>query len=216
MSVIHRTTLEPTKLELLTEWLPRQPWFAGGGKPELEKAGGFRLDDPRGEVGIEFMVVRDSSGGGSDAYLVPLSYRGAPLPGAEQALVGTTEHGVLGRRWVYDGTHDPVLVAQLYALLAGAVEAQAQSLTDTPDPTVRASLAEEVRTASAELLTVRELPAASEIRVRTGADGAELTLGVNRRLRTGAGIPPVLGEVGADWRQADGATVHGCFVEVRR
>jgi len=37
---------------------------------------------------------------------VPLTYRGAPLDGAEDALVGTTEHGVLGRRWVYDGTRE--------------------------------------------------------------------------------------------------------------
>jgi hypothetical protein len=26
--------------------------------------------------------------------------RGAPLDGADQALIGTSEHGVLGRRWV--------------------------------------------------------------------------------------------------------------------
>ena len=30
MAVIHRTTLEPTKLELLTTWLPSRPWYHGG------------------------------------------------------------------------------------------------------------------------------------------------------------------------------------------
>lgn len=134
MAVIHRTTLKPTKLELLTSWLPTRPWYEGGpGEPELTKAGGFRLDDPEGEVGIEFMVVTVASGADPAAYLVPLTYRGAPLDGAEHALVGTLEHGVLGRRWVYDGCHDPVLVDQLLALIEGRAQAQAQSLSDTPD-----------------------------------------------------------------------------------
>ncbi|MFJ5264312.1 1,4-alpha-glucan branching protein [Streptomyces sp. NPDC088387] len=134
MALIHRTTVTPTKLELLAAWLPTRPWYEGGaGAPELAKAGGFRLDDPEGEVGIEFMVVADDSGPRPAAYLVPLTYRSAPLPGAGHALVGTMEHGVLGKRWAYDGCHDPVLVAQLLALVEGRVQAQAQSLSDTPD-----------------------------------------------------------------------------------
>ncbi|MET9967139.1 1,4-alpha-glucan branching protein [Streptomyces sp. NPDC006356] len=133
MAIIHRTTLKPTKLELLTPWLPTRPWYVGTGEPALTKAGGFRLDDPEGEVGIEFMVATDASGPDPVHYLVPLTYRGAPLDGAEHALVGTMEHGILGPRWVYDGAHDPVLVAQLLALFEGRVQAQAQSLTDTLD-----------------------------------------------------------------------------------
>ncbi|CAL9585403.1 maltokinase N-terminal cap-like domain-containing protein [Streptomyces griseomycini] len=144
MAVIHRTTLKPTKLELLASWLPSRPWYHGGaGDPRLARAGGFRLDDPEGEVGIEFMVVTDASGAEPAAYLVPLTYRGAPLGGAEHALVGTAEHGVLGRRWVYDGCHDPVLVAELAALIEGRAQAQAQSLTDTPDREVTRAYAGE-------------------------------------------------------------------------
>lgn len=139
MSIIHKTTMSPGKLELLAPWLPTQPWYTGSGRgPELSKAGGFRLDDPRGEVGIEFMVVTDASGDRPVYYHVPLSYRGAPLDGADQALIGTSEHGVLGRRWIYDGTHDPVLVAQLLELLHGRAEPQAQSINNTPDPSVTA------------------------------------------------------------------------------
>lgn len=71
------------------------------------------------------------------AYLVPLSYRGEPLEGAPgEALIGTSEHGVLGTRWVYDGVHDPVVTAQLRALLRGEAVPQQQSESDTPDPTV--------------------------------------------------------------------------------
>ena len=104
MSLIHHTTLKPTKLELLTEWLPTCPWYRGGaGQPLLTKVGGFRLDDPAGEVGIEFMVAAE----GSTVYHVPLTYRGSPLEGMSDALIGTSEHGVLGLRWIYDGTRDP-------------------------------------------------------------------------------------------------------------
>jgi hypothetical protein len=140
MAVIHHTALKPTKLELLTSWLPSQPWYLGGaGEPELAKAGGFRLDDPQGEVGIECMVVTDTSNTQPNAYLVPLTYRGAPLDGAEHALVGTMEHGVLGLRWAYDGYHDLVLVAQLLALIEGRVQAQDQNTSDTPDREVTRS-----------------------------------------------------------------------------
>ncbi|MGW0822173.1 maltokinase N-terminal cap-like domain-containing protein [Streptomyces sp. NPDC002845] len=134
MALIHHTTLKPTKVELLTSWLPTRPWYVGGpAEPELTKAGGFRLDDPAGEVGIEFMVATDTSGPAPVHYLAPLTYRGAPLDGADHALIGTMEHGVLGQRWAYDGCHDPVLITQLLALFEGRAEAQAQSLTDTPD-----------------------------------------------------------------------------------
>ncbi|MEU6522593.1 1,4-alpha-glucan branching protein [Streptomyces sp. NPDC046924] len=138
MALIHRTTMTPTKLELLTEWLPKQSWYVGdAGTPELVKAGGFRLDDPEGAVGIEFTVVVDAAGREPVAYLVPMSYRGTALEGAPgKALIGTAEHGVLGTRWVYDGVHDPVVTAQLRALLRGEAVPQHQSESDTPDPTV--------------------------------------------------------------------------------
>ena len=134
---IHKTTLEPGKLELLTAWLPNQRWYAAKGRtPVLRKLGGFRLDDPAGDVGIEVMVVADDSGTAPVVYQVPMTYRGAPLRGADHALIGRTEHGVLGTRWVYDAPHDEVFVAQLLALIQGRAEPQAQSQSDTPDPTV--------------------------------------------------------------------------------
>lgn len=138
MATIHRTTMTPTKLELITGWLPKQSWYVGAaGTPDLVKAGGFRLDDPEGAVGIEFMVVVDAAAQEPVAYLVPLGYRGAALedvPG--EALIGASEHGVLGTRWIYDGAHDPVVLAQLSALLRGEATPQHQSLSDTLDPTV--------------------------------------------------------------------------------
>lgn len=132
MATIHQTTMKPGKLDLLADWLPKQDWFLGGGG-ELVRAGGFRLDDPAGEVGIELMVVAD----GRHAYLVPMAYRGAPLAGApEGALIGTTEHGVLGTRWFYDGEQDPVVRAELAELLRGRAVPQMQSESDTVDRSV--------------------------------------------------------------------------------
>lgn len=117
MAIIHAADLQPTKLELLEAWLPRQPWFpesgpaAPGGTAELSKVGSYRFDDPAGEVGMETILVST----GSATVQVPLSYRAEPLAGAEAWLVGTMQHSVLGTRWVYDACADPVYVAALAA-----------------------------------------------------------------------------------------------------
>ncbi|WP_086831792.1 1,4-alpha-glucan branching protein [Streptomyces sp. NRRL B-24572] len=210
MAVIHHTTMQPTKLELLAEWLPSRAWYAGGADaPSPAKAGGFRLDDPEGEVGIEFMAVTDGTGADAVTYLVPMTYRGAPLEGAEHALIGTSEHGVLGTRWIYDGTHDPVLVAQLYALLAGRAEAQAQSVDDTIDPTVVASL--DAAGTGAELVRVEDGPDRTDVVVREAGAATPLTLRLRRVLGDGADGGPGRGRVTAEWRLADGTTARGAY-----
>ena len=205
MSLIHRTTLKPTKLELLTEWLPSRPWHhAGAGLPSLTKAGGFRLDDPAWEVGIEFMVAAD----GSTAYHVPLTYRGSPLAEISDALIGTLEHGVLGRRWVYDGTRDPVLVRQLMALIQGEAEPQAQSQSDTQDPTVLSWPAANRALGSAAFTVADD---AEGTMVSVSATAGELALRIHRVLRpvTGDGAAP--GAVSATWELPDGTRARGIF-----
>ncbi|MFD3427181.1 maltokinase N-terminal cap-like domain-containing protein [Nocardia fluminea] len=141
MAVIHQTTVTPSKSDLVAAWLPGQQWYLGT-TPRLDKVGGFRLDDPAGEVGIEFVLFVDDSGPDQVLYQVPMTYRGAPLPGGDSALIGTAEHGVLGRRWIYDGTRDPVAIGAVIDLLTGRTAAQAQSLSDTADPTVVVTPAE--------------------------------------------------------------------------
>ncbi|MCX5381361.1 1,4-alpha-glucan branching protein [Streptomyces sp. NBC_00091] len=219
MAVIHHTTLTPTKLELLTAWLPLRSWFQGKeDAADFAKAGGFRLDDPEGEVGIEFMVVTDTSGEEPVAYLAPLTYRGAPLEGAEAGLIGTLEHGVLGTRWVYDGAHDPVLVEQLLALLAGRAAAQAQSETDSPDPTVE--VRPEGRGVPAGLTgpgKVTDTAGGTEIAVGpAGRDTPALTLALTRVLRPGtASGEGLLGQVLAGWSAPDAAGERGVFAFLR-
>ena len=170
MATIHQTTMTPGKLELLADWLPQQRWFRPG-HGELVRAGGFRLDDPAGEVGIELLVVTDSR----SAYLVPMAYRGAPLDGApEGALIGTAEHGVLGTRWFYDGEHDPVVRAQLAELLRGVAVPQMQSESDTVDDTVAvAPVAGEVTvTLRRELVPAGEPAPGEVVAGYTAPDGA--------------------------------------------
>ncbi|MFI8521699.1 1,4-alpha-glucan branching protein [Streptomyces sp. NPDC085481] len=214
MALIHQTTMTPTKLELLASWLPTRSWYQGaGGVPELAKAGGFRLDDPEGEVGIEFMVVRDASGAEPHGYLVPMTYRGKPLDGAEGALIGTSEHGVLGTRYLYDGAHDPVLVGGLAALLQGRAEPQAQSLTDTPDPSVTATLDGEAGWATpvAEVSVEEDGPDGTVVGLGAGAPRLRLTrvLGTGRELPAGA-----RGAVTTGWHPVDGEERREAFVVV--
>jgi len=222
MAVIHHTVLKPTKLELLTSWLPARPWYVGGaGRPEPVRAGGFRLDDPQGEVGIEFMVVTDTAGPRPAAYLVPLTYRGAPLEGAEHALVGTMEHGVLGRRWVYDGCQDPVLVAQLLALIEGRVQAQAQSASDTPDREITRSY-----TGDAPLTAALTESLTAPVGATDDRDGTRLhaphgtTLRVQRVLAPVPDDAPLLppgatGHVAGPWLTPAGTRERGLFAVLR-
>ena len=120
MALLHEATLVPTKLELLTQWLPSKSWFTSAG--EVHRLGAYRFDDPAGEVGLETFLVRAGDG---PVFQVPLTYRNESLPGKEDFLVGTTEHSVLGLRWVYDGCADPVWVAALAtAILTGGTQAQ--------------------------------------------------------------------------------------------
>ncbi|MFJ3698551.1 1,4-alpha-glucan branching protein [Streptomyces sp. NPDC090052] len=219
MSVIHRSTLTPTKLELLALWLPKQPWYLGAsGEPELAKAGGYRLDDPTGAVGIEFMLVTDASGDEAVTYQVAFSYRGAPLEGAgDDALIGTTEHGVLGKRWVYDGTHDPLLVAQLVALMAGAAVPQEQSISNTPNPTVEGHFTGTEHPVATGIAAVTSDADGTDVRVRTAnTSGSVLTLHLTRVVRPGQDAAAQdLGHVKGNMLLPDGTKARTLFAALR-
>jgi hypothetical protein len=114
MSLIYRAELSPTKNELLQAWAPGQPWFAGDADAAFASVAAYRFDDPAGEVGIEALLVRAGAG---EVLHIPVTYRGEPLAGADTHLIGTTEHSVLGTRWVYDAIGDPVYLAALAAAI---------------------------------------------------------------------------------------------------
>ena len=137
MALIHQATLTPSKIELLQQSVPGRSWFTDDGP--LEAVGAYRWDDPAGDVGIETHVVRS----GGTLFQLPVTYRASPLESAE--LIGTTEHSVLGRRWVYDGCTDPVYVRALVtALFTAAPQAELWYDLDggreRRDPSVRVSV----------------------------------------------------------------------------
>ncbi len=202
MSVIHETTMVPTKRELMAEWLPKQDWFEGNGAPVLSVAGGFRLDDPAGEVGLEMILVRDSGSGDPVLYHVPLSYRGAALAGAEDYLLGTSEHGVLGTRWIYDAAGDPVWQEQMRAFIGGEVLAQHQNESNTLDSSVAVVLAPQAD---------GQGPAQIDAR----SEGVQPGLAVIRRpVAGGSGSAEARAWVGAPWTDAEGNAVAGAVVEL--
>jgi hypothetical protein len=118
MALVHNATLSPSKQELVEPWLSSRTW--GSGRTLTGKLAEYRFDDPAGEVGVETILWRTDDGA---VLQTPLTYRAAPLEGAEAHLIGTTEHSVLGHRWVYDGCGDPVWAAALAAaILTGGAQ----------------------------------------------------------------------------------------------
>jgi hypothetical protein len=106
-------TLVPHFRDFLPAWLAKQPWYREGGPAPISAVGFLRLEDPAGEVGIETHLVR----GGEHIYQIPMTYRGAPLESAAGSLITTAEHSVLGPRWIYDATADPVWISEIVRLV---------------------------------------------------------------------------------------------------
>ncbi|MBX0300774.1 hypothetical protein K2F54_12400 [Cryobacterium sp. 1639] len=124
MALLYSAEITPTKIELLTEWAPTQPWFVGDADQPVTNVGAYRFDDPEGQVGIETILITAGSG---PVLQVPVTYRDAPLAGAEDYLITTMQHSVLGERWVYDATGDPAyLAAVATAALTGGRQAELQ------------------------------------------------------------------------------------------
>jgi hypothetical protein len=113
VATVPGATLTPHFRDFLPGWVARQPWYEGPGSGRLAMVGSFRLEDRDGAVGLETHLLGD----GAAVYQVPMTYRDAPLPGAPDPIA-TAVHSVLGRRWIYDATADPVWVRETLALVA--------------------------------------------------------------------------------------------------
>ena len=158
MALLHRATLTPSKIDLMTSWLPSRPWFTA--HAGLRQIGAYRFDDPAGEVGLEAILVEAD---GAPVVHVPLTYRGAPLPGADDFLLGTAEHSVLGTRWVYDGCGDPVWASALATVILASGE-QAEEWVDadgtlvprTPTVRVHASGPRDGKAHAVDTVTTRD------------------------------------------------------------
>jgi hypothetical protein len=179
MALIYQAQLTPSKIELLTGWLPSQPWWHPG-EAAVEAIGAYRFDDPADEVGIETHLLTAADG---QVAQVPLTYRGAPLVGAEAALIGTMQHSVLGQRWVYDASADPVYATALATtILTGGTQAELNVESDgrreIREPTVRVTGSGQPETA---LATIHAVTAATDQRSTTVSTG-ELDLVIRRVL----------------------------------
>lgn len=122
MAIIHKATLLPGKLDLLSEYLKTDSELASHVGDDLSQIGAYRFDDPAGQVGLETHILTSSSGA---ILQIPVMYRNDPLEGAEAAFLGSMEHSVLGTRWVYDACIDPIYAGELLrTILTGATEVE--------------------------------------------------------------------------------------------
>ncbi|WP_460460662.1 1,4-alpha-glucan branching protein GlgB [Angustibacter peucedani] len=222
--------MTPSFAELLPGWLAQQRWYAGKGRePQLRRIGGLRWQDPDGDVGVETWFLLDTAGERPTVYQVPLTYRGAPLPGAEHALVGRAEHSELGPRWIYDAPHDPVFVQLLLDLVLdeGAVVSDGPSGTGDArghrqrdaDPaavgrlvTSRVMRGEQSNTSVVLQLAVGGEPAPPLIvkLFRVLHEGANPDVVIQSTLADAGStiVPRPVGQVEGSW-PSDGVVVHG-------
>lgn len=128
ISTVHQATINPTKIEMARTWLPKQVWFTGDAE-QAELLDRFRFEDPEHEVGVETLLIKV----GEDIYQLPVTYRAAPLEGAEDGFIGTMEHSALGTRYVYDAMFDPVYLAELERTIR---EMDTASSVRRPDGTI--------------------------------------------------------------------------------
>lgn len=184
MALIYNTTMSPGKLELIAGWLPTRPWFTGD-TAALRALGAYRFDDPEGAVGLEGHIL---SAGEDKVYHVPLAYRGAPLPEGDEYLVGTSEHGVLGTRWIIDGAGDPVFRTVLAGAIARGESGAELMIQGAEGEPVRRELSTLVRGSGAPEQPVPEVWAASvsDLDTVTIADTGFATLRIARVLGSGS------------------------------
>ena len=186
---IYDAVLNPGKIDLLRAWLGDQSWFDGD--PEsVEQVTAYRFVDPEGEVGMESFLLTD----GTRTIHVPVTYRGAELEGAEGSLVGTVEHSVLGRRWVYDAPADPVYVAEVRRVIqhrdTAADHLAVKDGTVTPSP-----------------VNIRGGGAGSGVGGEPGSDTAPKIIRIISEENDAEADCPLIGSPGTlsgTWRDADG------------
>jgi len=202
MAILHQAELRPSKLELIGGWAPSQPWFSGDAE-HLDSVGAYRFDDPAGEVGVETILVRS---GGGPTFQVPLTYRATPLPDADEWLIGTLQHSVLGTRWVYDGVGDPVYLQTVGEAVIAAGD-QAELFIEVDGQRVQREPTARVTGSGITDAVVPDLPLTDGIVVRAGAAETVVETGSLRMT-----VRRVIGGDAGTGQPADG-TLTGTWVD---
>ncbi|GAA4527444.1 hypothetical protein GCM10023160_23700 [Brachybacterium paraconglomeratum] len=162
MAIIYRAELSPNKTEILHDFLSQRSWGEAG---ELELLGAYRFDDPEGEVGVECHLVRV----GETTYHLPLTYRPTRVDGADEHLLATMQHSVLGERFVYDGLADETALDCFRRAICGEQQQAVFEIHDE-DGTLSETLPQSV-TLSLEVDEGEQPPTGDEL-----LDGAPFTI----------------------------------------
>lgn len=119
MAIIHKATLSPSKLELIADYLPKQPWFIRRANRSWWAPTALTIPPVKSES------KPTSSQPATASTRFPSATAATSLAGANDWLIGTMDHSVLGKRWVYDACADPVYIKALAtAILTGQKEAE--------------------------------------------------------------------------------------------
>lgn len=170
----------------------------------LEEIGRFEFPSPEPGVRIGTHLMLDHTAGKPALYQVPLTYRDDPLPGGEQALVGT-----LGPIWVYDGPHDPAYTAALLRLIRDDAEVtgeQSWAMGRRTATEIAADLRSRVLTGEQSNTSVifespgRGTPIICKLfRALHHGDNPDVELQTALAAAGSDAVPPSVGNVIADW-----------------
>lgn len=108
---------QPGFFEILSNWLPHQPWFrTPRGRLSLTRVGGLRLPTPEGDADsrlfLELHIFEVAHAEGPERISVPIVLRSRPSALAgKSAFIGKLSSPAHGELWVYDGAGDRAFLA---------------------------------------------------------------------------------------------------------
>ncbi|WP_164992285.1 phosphotransferase [Streptomyces sp. L2] len=141
---------------LLREWLPRQRWFAGKGRPVtgFTPVAATELLPPAGRLGLYHLLLRvhqpstpDAPTHPGDCYQLLIGVREALPPRLAPALIGHVDEGPLAGRTVYEALYDPRPAEVLLEALRTRARVGGLRFEGDPGQEIRAGLVARLLTA---------------------------------------------------------------------
>lgn len=135
---------------LLREWLPRQRWFAGKGRPVtgFSLVAATELLPAESKLGLYHLLVQaHQSPLPGDCYQLLIGVREALPPRLAPALIGHVDQGPLAGRTVYEALYDPRPAEVLLEALRTQARIGGLRFEREPDQEIRPGLVPRVMTA---------------------------------------------------------------------